>query len=142
MASPKDGTASAERGLPEFSGYIPVYVPAERLEEVHALLGSRPLLWNERRLREMYEGVPQHTRAFFDVLVAKGGQWVSIDDMANALGVEKSRVRGILSGFTRRLGTLFSGEKQWPMEYRVIDGRAHWMLPTSYAEVLNGVKHR
>jgi hypothetical protein len=142
LASPKDSTASAERGLPEFSGYIPVYVPAERLEEVHALLGSRPLLWNEKRLREMYEGVPQHTRAFFDVLAAKGGQWVSIDEMANALGVEKSRVRGILSGFTRRLGTLFNGEKRWPMDYRVIDGRAHWMLPTPYAEVLSGVKHR
>jgi hypothetical protein len=141
-SSSKDSAAYADRGLPELSGYIPVYVPADRLEEVHALLGSRPLLWNERRLREMYAGVPQHARAFLDVLVVKGGEWVSIDDMAAALGIEKSRVRGILSGYTRRLGTLFGGEKRWPMEYRVIDGRAHWMLPTTYAEILNGLKQR
>ena len=139
-SSSKDSAAYTDRGLPELAGYIPVYVPSERLEEVYALLGSRPSLWNERRLREMYEGVPQHTREFFDVLVTNAGEWVSIDDMAAALGIEKSRVRGILSGYTRRLGTLFGGEKRWPMEYRVIDGRAHWMLPTTYAETLSGLK--
>jgi hypothetical protein len=142
VVTSKDRMADAGHRLPELPGYIPVYVPVERLAEVHALLGSRPLLWNERRLREMYEGIPHHTRAFFDVLVAKAGEWVSIDDMAAALKIEKSQVRGILSGYTRRLGTLFGGDKQWPMEYRVIDGRAHWMLPTAYAETLDGLKRQ
>ena len=141
-SSSKDSAAYTDRGLPELTGYIPVYVPAERLEEVYALLGSRPMLWNERRLRVMYEGVPQHTREFFDVLAANAGEWVSIDDMAAALGIEKSRVRGILSGYTRRLKTLFGGEQRWPMEYRPIDGRAHWMLPIAYAEILSGLKQR
>jgi hypothetical protein len=142
MAAGKAKIPDVEQGLTEVPGYVPVYVPVERLEEIYALLGSQPLLWNDRRLREMYEGIPQHTRAFFDVLAANGGTWVSIDQMSEALGIEKRQVRGILSGFTRRLRTLFGGEKQWPMEYRVIDGRAHWMLPTARAETLKRLKSR
>jgi TIR domain len=117
------------------------YDVAQLLQGLDDLIASdEASLWDQGRLREMYEGIPQHTRDFFDVLTANAGKWVSIDDMAITLGIEKSRVRGILSGYTRRLGTLFGGEKRWPMDYRVIDGRAHWMLPVTYAEILAGLK--
>jgi TIR domain len=119
------------------------YDVAQLLQGIDDLIASgESFSWNERRLQEMYEGIPQHTQAFFDVLVANAGQWVSIDDMASALGIGKGRVRGILSGYSRRLGTLFDGEKRWPMDYRVIDGRAHWMLPPTYAQTLDKLRQR
>jgi hypothetical protein len=129
---------------------IPVYVPRERLPEVYALLATRspagsqppsgPLMvgpegsgvWPNDLLRRLVRESPPGMRVIFEALAMNAGEWLTADDLAEALkkrlpehgGPSKphadwNTVAGTLGAFGRRFKNHYSSQfPHWPFETR------------------------
>ena len=94
--------------------YVSLPVPVDRVQEVYELLarpsgagalggtGASPLPWSDELLGRAYDESSPAMRAVLDTLTQWAGQIVSAAELADATGVKRRELRGVLGAFARR----------------------------------------
>jgi hypothetical protein len=94
------------------SEYVSMPVPVDRVQEVYELLarpggagavgGASPLPWSDDLLRRAYDESSPAMQVVLDTLADRPGQTVSAAELADAIGVARGRLPGVLGAFGRR----------------------------------------
>jgi hypothetical protein len=101
--------------------FVNVPVPADRVQEVYALLARRPeeaLVngargWSRDNLLRAYRESPEAMKKAFDHLADHANQEVTANQLATAVGVTRQQLAGVLGAFGRRKKNRY-GEENLP----------------------------
>jgi hypothetical protein len=140
---------------------VPVMVPRSLLGAVYGFIAaqsgeeaasveSEPALhrgWTESMILEAYEAASDRMHVLLDLLAAKAGTRLSIEDFMRVVGADSPDiVNGVLGAFGRLTSQRFSSRlpnrtNSWPFSVSkdVRDGRWYYEMPENVAEVIKTI---
>ncbi len=138
---------------------VPVMVPRSRLTDVYSLLASSPPNgasaggglhrgWSAELIQEAYIAASDRMKALLDLMAARPGQRLKVDDFMAELGADQPEfVNGVLGAFRRLTSQRFAQrlpnrEHTWPFTVvkDIRDGRWTYEMPESVAEVIKTIE--
>jgi len=149
---------------------VPVYVPKDRVLDVYRFLGKAAKTGAidespEAEMEGEAEGLPfvpwthddlarlaatktpgiTTISSILDRLVAAGpGEWVSTEELAAHVGIDRNHIRGALSALTRHIKKHY-GRKNWPFTFKWgphlgKDGQAYYTVSPEVADLWTAVR--
>ena len=96
--------------------------------------------WSDELIERAYSESPQGMLAIFDYMSDHPEEWLTADDLANALKPFKphatwNEVAGTLGAFSRRVKTGYQ-RTDWPLESQNRNGRWVHMMPKRVADLI------
>jgi hypothetical protein len=127
------------------SDFVSVPVPAERVQEVYALLARPPgdlpeppePEWTDSDIRKMFRESPDTMKTFLLHLARNTGDTFLAGEMATAIGRQRRQLAGALGAFSRRLSQRY-GRKTWPFDadWNHEAGMVSYSMSESVADVI------
>jgi hypothetical protein len=131
--------------------FVNVPVPADRVQEVYALLARRPEEaavtgsrgWSRENLLRSYRESPEAMMKAFDYLAGHAGQEVTTKELAAAIGVTRSQLAGVVGAFGRRKKNRY-GEDDLPFRavWSAGAGMVVYEMSPAVAAVINEARGR
>lgn len=147
---------------------VPVYVPKDRVLDVYRFLGEVAevgVIDESPEIQPEADGLPSVAwshedlarlaatktpgittiSSILDRLVAAGPEvWVSTEELAAHVGVDRNHIRGALSALTRHIKKHY-GRKNWPFTFKWgphlgKDGQAYYTVSSEVADLWTAVR--
>jgi hypothetical protein len=118
---------------------VAVMVPKSRLAEVYALLGSEPSAEpraDDEIIEQAVQESSEDTRRFLRLLAVSRGEWLSIEDVRDRLGLGVHNLAGVLSTLPRRWRGRYGQSAPLPFEVEGQGSERRYRMDPEVAEIV------
>ena len=121
---------------------VAVMVPRNRLTEVYALLGTeQPVepMADPAVIEKAYVESSPDTKRFLDLLAAHPGEWLTIGEARDELGLGVHELAGVLSTLPRRWRNRYHQTAPLPYEQEGTGSQRRYMMRKEVAELITSL---
>ena len=119
--------------------FVLIPVPKSRVMEVYRLLGvaapAEPMA-DPAVIKKAYEESSPAMKTFLDLLAAHPDEWLTIEEVRDALGMDVHQLPGVLSTFPRRWRGRYRQAGPLPFEMEGKGSRRRYRMGQEVAELI------
>ena len=90
-----------------------------------------------------YRESPPAMKQFLELLAARPGEWVKIDELRDEMGLKKHQLPGVLGAFSRRWQGRYKQAGKWPFDAEWSDATGEWtwryLMPQVNADLIRSL---